>query len=96
MKIGIMLRALDEKGGIGVYTQNITEELLRLDRRNRYILYYRNAANLGRFAHYDNVTERLVRGGGKALWDQVRIPLACWRDRVDVVFHPKFTVPLLA
>lgn len=96
MKIGIMLRALDEKGGIGVYTQNITEELLRLDRRNRYVLYYRSAAHLGRFAHYDNVSERLIRGGSKALWDQVRIPLACWRDRLDVVFHPKFTVPLLA
>ncbi len=28
MRIGIMLRAFDEKGGIGVYTRNITRHLL--------------------------------------------------------------------
>jgi O-antigen biosynthesis alpha-1,2-mannosyltransferase len=96
MKIGIMLRALDEKGGIGVYTQNITAELLRLDRKNRYYLYYRNPAHLGRFAQFENVTERVIGGANTAVWDQLRIPLACWKDGIDVVFHPKFTAPLLA
>jgi glycosyltransferase involved in cell wall biosynthesis len=96
MRIGMMLRTLDEKGGIGVYSRYLTEELLTLDRRNEYVLYYRNPANRGRFAHLDNVTERVIEGGNKAVWDQIRIPFACWRDRVDVVLHPKFTVPLLA
>jgi glycosyltransferase involved in cell wall biosynthesis len=96
MKIGIMLRSLDEKGGIGVYTRNLTEELLELDRHNKYFLYYRNTSNLGRFARYDNVRERVVKASNKATWDQIGIPLACWKDKVDVVFHPKFTVPLLA
>ena len=49
MRIGIMLRALDEKGGIGVYSDNLTRELLDYDRDNAYILYYRSASNLGRF-----------------------------------------------
>lgn len=96
MKIGIMLRSLDEKGGIGVYTRNLIEELLELDRENKYFLYYRNPTNLGRFTRYDNVSERVVKASNKATWDQIGIPLACWRDKVDVVFHPKFTVPLLA
>jgi glycosyltransferase involved in cell wall biosynthesis len=96
MKIGIMLRALDERGGIGVYTDNITRELLNLDRRNQYVLYYRDAGNLGRFAEFENVSERVIRGSNTAVWDQIRIPLACWKDRIDVVFHPKFTAPLLA
>lgn len=96
MRIGVMLRTLDEKGGIGVYTQNLVPELLRLDHRNHYVLFYRNPAHLGRFAHHSNVTERLVRAPNKALWDQLAIPYACWREEVDVVFHPKFTVPLLA
>jgi glycosyltransferase involved in cell wall biosynthesis len=42
------------------------------------------------------VTERLVRGRSKAFWDQVTIPLACRRDRIEVLLHPKFTAPLLA
>jgi glycosyltransferase involved in cell wall biosynthesis len=91
-----MLRALDEHGGVGVYTRYLTEELLSIDRRNEYVLFYRSAAQLGRFAAYDNVTEVLVRAPGKALWDQVAIPWHCWRHGVDVVFHPKFTVPFLA
>lgn len=96
MRIGIMLRAIDEKGGIGVYTRYITRELLDLDRRNQYFLYYRNSANPGRFVRYQNVTERVLKSSHTAIWDQVSVPLACWKDKLDVLFHPKFTVPLLA
>jgi hypothetical protein len=96
MRIGMMLRAIDEKGGIGVYTNNLVPELLEIDRKNDYVLFYRTEQNLGRFAHYENVTERLIRAPHKALWDQVAIPWACWREKLDVVYHPKFTVPFLA
>jgi len=96
MRIGIMLRSIDEKGGIGVYTRNITRELLDLDRDNRYVLLYRSRNHLGRFAHYDQATERVLAAPNKAVWDQVSIPLACWQEKLDLLFHPKFTVPLLA
>lgn len=91
-----MLRAHDEHGGVGVYTQNIVQELLRIDRHNNYVLFYRTRQHFGRFAEYPNVTEVLLRGSGTAWWDQVSVPLACWRHQVDVLFHPKFTAPLLA
>lgn len=96
MRIGVMLRCLEEPGGIAVYAQNLVEELLRLDAANHYVLFHRRASTLGRFAPRANVTERLVRGAGKVAWDQVSIPWRCWRDRIDVLFHPKFTAPLLA
>ena len=96
MRIGIMLRSLDEQGGIGVYTRYLTEELLDIDRDNQYVLFYRNSSHLGRFAHFNNVSERLIKAPNKAFWDQVAIPYACWKERVDVIFHPKFSVPLLA
>jgi glycosyltransferase involved in cell wall biosynthesis len=96
MRIGIMLRAFDEKGGISVYAQNIVKELLRIDEQNHYVLFYRNKAHLGRFAHHSNVTEKVVRGANKVYWDQLAIPLACWREKIDILFHPKFTAPLLA
>ena len=50
MRIGMMLRSLDEYGGIGVYTRNLIQELLNIDPKNQYILFYRTPANLGRFA----------------------------------------------
>jgi glycosyltransferase involved in cell wall biosynthesis len=96
MRIGMMLRSIDERGGVGIYARNIVEELLRIDRTNQYILFYRNSRNIGRFTQYTNVTEREVRAPNKALWDQVSIPVACWREKVDLIFHPKFTVPLLS
>lgn len=96
MRIGVMLRALDERGGISVYANNIVEELLSLDGTNHYVLYFSDPSHLGRFSQYRNVTERHLRAPHKAFWDQIAIPLACLRDRVDVLFHPKFTVPFLA
>jgi glycosyltransferase involved in cell wall biosynthesis len=96
MRIGIMLRSIDEQGGIGVYTRNIVAELLNIDPTNDYFLFYRNAANLGRYEDFPNAYERAVAAPNKAWWDQVAIPLACRRERVDVLFHPKFTAPLLA
>jgi glycosyltransferase involved in cell wall biosynthesis len=96
IRIGIMLRTLDEKGGIGVYTRNLVDELLAIDRENEYVLFYRSPEHQGNFEHKPNVSERVIRGANKLVWDQVRIPLACRREKVDVLFHPKFTVPLLA
>ena len=94
MRIGIMLRSLDEKGGIGVYTRGILDELLAQGPEHAFVLFYRNRANLGRYAHLPHVTERLVRAPHRTLWDQVAIPAACRREGIEVLFHPKFTVPL--
>lgn len=100
MRIGIILRAIEEKGGIGVYTRNVVAELLRLnrelDKAHAFVLFYRRTSSLGRFADDENVQEVVVSAANKALWDQVAIPLACRRHQLDVVFHPKFTAPLLA
>ncbi len=94
LRIAIMLRALDEKGGIGVYSDNITRELLETDSSNHYILMYSDAGHLGRHAHRPNVKELVVRARHKLVWDQVAVPRALLRHRADVVFHPKFTVPV--
>lgn len=96
MRIGIMLRSMDEKGGVGVYTRNIVTELLQLDAKNEYVLFYANPANIGSFSHHSNVTELLVKGPNKAYWDQIAIRRACRAEKIDILFHPKFTVPLLA
>ena len=96
MRIGIMLRAIDEKGGIGVYSRNIVAELLQLDGENEYVLFYANPENIGRFAHHPHAKEVVIQPTNKAVWDQIAIPLACRREGIDVLFHPKFTAPFLA
>ncbi len=96
MRIGVMLRSIDEKGGVGVYTRNIVKELLLLDQKNEYFLFYPNPSNIGLFSHHANVKEQWVQGSNKAYWDQIAVPSACLRENIDVIFHPKFTAPLLA
>ena len=96
MRIGVMLRTLDEKGGVGVYSRNLIETLLEIDRRNEYLLLYRSREHLGRYADRPNVTERLLEARSKVTWDQWAVPRACRRFGADLILHPKFTVPLLA
>jgi glycosyltransferase involved in cell wall biosynthesis len=96
MRIAVMLRTLDERGGIGVYTRNLVDTMLSIDSTNEYLLLYRNPENVGRYADRPNVRERVVHGWHKAVWDQISVPLALRRERPDVVLHPKFTVPLLS
>jgi glycosyltransferase involved in cell wall biosynthesis len=96
VRIGVMLRSLDEFGGVSVYARNVTEELLRRDRDNHYVLFYRSSRHLGSFSTFGNVTEVVLPSRSKAFWDQVKIPRACRRENVDVLFHPKFTVPIFS
>lgn len=96
MRIGIMLRSIDERGGVGVYSRNIVRELLQLDKNNEYVLFYANPLNSGLFGDHENVREVWVKSSNKAAWDQVFIPRASRKEKIDILFHPKFTVPLLA
>ncbi len=94
MRIGIMMRAIDERQGIGVYTRSLMDELLPMESSNEYVLYYRNPEYVGLYADVPRVQERVVPGKSKGVWDQYGIPKAARRDNVDLIFHPKFTVPL--
>jgi len=96
VRIGVMLRTFDEKGGVGVYSRNLVRTLIELDDTNEYELFYRCDAHLGGFPGRANVVEHVVSAPGKALWDQWAIPRACRAREVDVLLHPKFTVPLFA
>lgn len=95
MRIGIMLRCIDETGGIGVYARNIVRELLEIDQKNEYLLLYRTHKHVGRFSQYPNARELLVRAPGKLVWDQVAVPYRARIEGVDLLFHPKFTLPFL-
>ncbi len=94
MRIGIMLRCIDERGGIAIYARNIVEELLKIDRNNQYILLFPSTIHFDRYKAFSNVTSLLVESKSKVLWDQWHAPIAARRQKVDVIFNPKFTLPL--
>lgn len=95
MRIGIMLRAYEERGGVGVYARNVTRQLLRIGRDHCFILYLSRRESMDAFREFDNAEPRYVPMRSKFLWDQLQIPRQVRRDAIDVLFHPKFTVPML-
>jgi glycosyltransferase involved in cell wall biosynthesis len=96
LRIGLMLRGVDEYDGAGVYIRQLCDALFQLDRVNQYVVFYMRESQLGRYAQVPNVQERVVKAPGKLLWDQVFVPRAARREQLDVLFHHKFSIPLLS
>lgn len=96
LRIGLMLRAIDDVDGQGIYIRKLCDALFDLDARNQYVAFYSHAEQAGRYTDRPNVREVVVPGESKLFWDQVRVPLAARRERLDVLFHHKFSIPLLA
>ncbi len=95
MRIGIMLRAYDRPGGIGIYSRNIVKHLLHIDKDNHYILIYNNKNHLGTYADRKNVDEVFVPRTNPLIWDQWLVPRITKKWGVDLIFHTKFTVPII-
>jgi glycosyltransferase involved in cell wall biosynthesis len=96
MRIAIMLRTLDEHGGISVYTRNLVRALLDQPTAHEYLLLYRTDRHRGTFGQHERVSEQVLPARSKAVWDQFSVPWACRRLKADVLLNPKFTLPLLS
>lgn len=94
MRIGIMLRGVDKRGGSGIYAQNMVPELLRQGGDVDWLLIYRDPAQRGSFQLPPNAREVVAPSPHPVSWDHFTIPAVARRERVDLLFHTKFTVPL--
>ncbi len=90
-----MLRSFKELGGIKVYAVNLLENLLRLDQKNQYILCYNDPSLLGGYSKYSNVKEVVLKMPTRFLWDQVAVPWFAQKEKIDIIFNPKLSIPLL-
>jgi len=95
MRIGVTLRNVGEKGGVGLYTRNILKNLLEIDKDNQYVLFYQGKRRKTSFSGYSNVEEQWINVPYKMLWDQIFIPFSALKSRIDLLFSPKWTVPLV-
>jgi glycosyltransferase involved in cell wall biosynthesis len=90
-----MLRHYDQHGGgVRVYTRALLRELIEHHPEHEYILLFNNPALTGSFGCRPNVREVVVPGKSVPLWDQVGVPRAVRRLGIDVLFNPKYSVPL--
>ncbi|MBI5823950.1 MAG: glycosyltransferase family 4 protein [Chloroflexi bacterium] len=93
LRIGISARGLNSfASGPNEYIAGLTGEMVRQAAgRHAIFIYYNTSRLLGRFAA---ANERVVPGNNAFLWDHLFLPLALLRDHLDLVIHPKGTIPL--
>jgi glycosyltransferase involved in cell wall biosynthesis len=100
LNIAVMLRHIGDKGGITVYTDNILQNILRIDQRNHYTLLLPSNDFAGRYGQSQNIKEVIVdsSGGlaGRILWDQTKILCHLKENNADIVWNPKLSVPLFS
>lgn len=98
MRIGIDARSvLKERTGVGNYTFNLIRNLGKLDRENRYVLFYSHRRNLRSAIpqiENPNFESKFIRVPNRLLnlfWRTVRYPsVETWVGKVDVFHSPNF------
>ena len=92
-----MLRHYDQhQGGVRVYTRKLLRAMLDLRSGHSFVLLYRDPALLGTYAEEPGVEEVTLPARSVFQWDQLAVPRAVARHRIDVLYNPKYSIPLRA
>jgi glycosyltransferase involved in cell wall biosynthesis len=90
-----MGRALDQQDGLGLYSRTLLHYLLSMDPQTLYVILLSAPECADLFAGFANAETRVLPSRSKLLWDQVTVPRAARAAGADLIFNPKFSVPLL-
>ncbi len=92
-----MLRHYDQHmGGVRVYTRKLIEAMLALRSGHEFAFLYRNPALLGTHGGDPQVREVALPARTFLGWDQVAVPRAARELALDLLFNPKYSIPLNA
>jgi len=94
--IGVMGRVLDQEGGLGVYARCLLPELLSQDPDTRYVIFLSTEKSRDLLRRFPNAEPHVLPARSKLYWDQVTVAFAARRLGVDLIFNPKFSIPLLS
>ena len=92
--IGIMGRLLDQADGLGIYARHLLQHLFSLDAGSRYVVFLASPLARDFFRAHANVEVHVLESRSRLLWDQLLVPRAARRLGVDLLFNPKFSLPL--
>jgi glycosyltransferase involved in cell wall biosynthesis len=96
MKIGIDARSMSIKGGVRNYILNLVKEISKIDKDNKYNIYYDSEKNLGSF-NYKNFNEILIKNNSRILipfWEQIKLRNRIIKDKIEVFHGMKNTIPI--
>ena len=87
-------------GGTEIYLRSLLAALAEIDRHNHYFVFTNRETGSDLVPAQANFTHvpqavRAVNRPARILWEQTMLPLAAVRRRLDVLFNPGFTAPIL-
>ena len=87
-------------GGTEIYLRNLLRGLANIDSQNQYIVFTNRETGAGLTPDQANFVcaPQPVRAKfrpARILWEQFALPLAAHKHRLNVMFNPGFTAPLL-
>ena len=92
MKIGIDAR-LWGATGVGRYLEELVENLAKIDKKNHYVLFltkkHKNLSLPG-----PTWEKRIANIRWHSVKEQILMPLILWREHLDLVHFPYFSVPI--
>jgi glycosyltransferase involved in cell wall biosynthesis len=95
MRIGIDARlALGHRRGMGRVLLNLLTNLLLFDTKNTYFLYVDKFDAQGILPKAPNIKTRVLPPRFYPLWEQISLPIACIKDKLDILHCPANTAPL--
>jgi glycosyltransferase involved in cell wall biosynthesis len=95
VRIGVMLRHYDQHfGGVRIYTRRLLRALLDLRSEHDFVLLYRDPALLGTYRGEPAVEEVALPARSILGWDQLAVAAAVRRYGIDLLFNPKYSIPL--
>lgn len=93
MRIGLDLRMLGGGSGISRYISELSHEILKQDKRNQYVLFFREADKSVRYRQYGH---KIVIADipHYSFAEQLRFPGLLKKEQLDLVHFPHFNVPI--
>ena len=103
MKIAIDARWIfREISGIGNYTRELIRHLALIDKENSYLLLFNNAGLRGRtiketgLDNSPNFTAKILPYGVFSILNQLLLPVALKKERVDIFHSTNYMIPVFA
>ena len=94
MRIGIDARKLHDFG-IGTYIRNLLRELANMDHETEYVIFSRPEDELAVRTLGENFRPVKETSGNYSLSEQIRIPQAVTREKLDLFHAPHYVLPPL-
>lgn len=95
-RVGVMGRCLQQPDGLGIFANELLRRMFELDAGSRYVLLVEDPRAAERFRGYAHVEVHVLPGRNRLWWDQVQVARAARRLGLDVLFNPKFSLPLFS